>query len=69
MIIEIDIYSSIRRNYESGELLRSISNSLGILCQTVKKYCEGDTHPSEINFEFKEYLRTQRREPQDVEGN
>jgi len=41
----MDIYSSIRRRYENGESIRCIASSLGISRQTVKKYCEGDTHP------------------------
>jgi len=45
VIIEMDIYSSIRRRYENGESIRCIASSLGISRQTVKKYCEGDTHP------------------------
>lgn len=45
MIIEVDIYSQIRRLYEEGESQRSIAKRLGIARQTVKKYCEGSTHP------------------------
>ena len=55
MIIEMDIYSSIRCRYENGESIRSISKSLGISRQTVKKYCEGDTHP--------EVRKTYERDP------
>jgi len=47
MIIEMDIYYQIRSRYNDGESIRSISRSLGISRQTVKKYCKGDTHPSE----------------------
>jgi transposase len=45
VIIEVDIYSAIRLRYTGGESIRSISKSLGISRQTVKKYCEGNTHP------------------------
>ena len=45
MIIEVDIYSQIRLLYEEGESQRSIAKRLGIARQTVKKYCEGSTHP------------------------
>lgn len=45
MIIEVDVYSQIRTRYNNGESIRSISRSLGISRQTVKKYCEGNTHP------------------------
>lgn len=45
MIIEVDIYSQIRTRYEDGESQRSIAKCLGISRQTVKKYCEGNTHP------------------------
>jgi len=45
VIIEVDIYSAIRTRYSDGESIRSIAKSLGISRQTVKKYCEGSTHP------------------------
>lgn len=45
MIIEVDIYSKIRTLHEEGESQRSIAKHLGISRQTVKKYCEGSTHP------------------------
>lgn len=45
MIIEVDIYSKIRTLYEEGVSQRSIAKRLGISRQTVKKYCEGSTHP------------------------
>lgn len=45
MIIEVDIYEKIRSLYEEGESQRSIAARLGISRQTVKKYCQGDTHP------------------------
>ncbi len=47
MIIGMDIYSAIRKRYTEGESIRSISKSLGVSRPTVKKYCEGDTHPDE----------------------
>lgn len=53
MIIEVDIYSAIRTKFSEGESIRSIAKSLGISRQTVKKYCEGATHP-EVR---KPYLR------------
>lgn len=45
MIIGVDLYSAIRTRYTDGESIRSIAKSLGISRQTVKKYCEGSTHP------------------------
>ncbi|HML34182.1 IS21 family transposase [Sporomusa sphaeroides] len=45
MIIEMDIYSAIRTRYLDGESIRSIAKNLNISRQTVKKYCEGGTHP------------------------
>ena len=45
VIIEVDTYSAIRLRYTKGESIRSISQSLGISRHTVKKYCEGNTHP------------------------
>lgn len=53
VIIEVDIYSAIRTKYSEGKSIRSIAKNLGISRQTVKKYCEGATHP-EIR---KAYLR------------
>ena len=45
MIIEVDLYYQIRTLYNEGESMRSIAKRLGISRQTVKKYCEGNTHP------------------------
>lgn len=45
MIIEVDLYSQIRLLYTEGESLRAIASRLGVSRQTVKKYCEGGTHP------------------------
>jgi transposase len=45
VIIEVDIYSAIRTRYSDGESIRSIAKDLSISRQTVKKYCEGATHP------------------------
>jgi len=45
VIIEVDIYSAIRTRYSDGESMRSIAKDLGISRQTVRKYCEGATHP------------------------
>ena len=45
MIIEVDLYSQIRLLHTEGESQRSIAKRLGISRQTVKKYCEGATHP------------------------
>lgn len=45
MIVEVDLYHQIRTRYIDGESIRSIARSLGISRQTVKKYCEGNTHP------------------------
>lgn len=47
VIIEMDIYSAIRTRYSENESIRSIAKSLGISRQTVKKYCDGSTHPEE----------------------
>jgi len=55
VIIEVDIYSAIRTRYSDGESIRSIAKGLGISRQTVKKYCEGSTHP--------EVRKTYEREP------
>ena len=51
MIIEVDIYSQIRTRYSNGESIRSIAKSMRIARQTVKKYCEGSTHP-EVRKEY-----------------
>ncbi len=51
MVIEVDMYSSIRKRYSNGESIRSIARSMGIARQTVKKYCEGSTHP-EVRKEY-----------------
>ncbi|WP_148137115.1 IS21 family transposase [Candidatus Formimonas warabiya] len=61
MIIGVDIYSAIRIRYSDGESIRSISKSLGISRQTVKKYCEGSTHP--------EIRKTYQREPEVLTDN
>ena len=45
VIIEVDLYSKIRTLYTEGESMRSIAARLGISRQTVKKYCDGNTHP------------------------
>lgn len=45
MVIEVDLYYRIRTLYNEGESIRSIARRLGISRQTVKKYCEGNTHP------------------------
>jgi transposase len=45
VIIEVDLYAKIRTLYTEGESQRSIAKRLGISRQTVKKYCEGNTHP------------------------
>ena len=45
VIIEMDIYSAIRTRYLDGESIRSIAKGLKISRPTVKKYCEGSTHP------------------------
>ena len=45
VVIEVDIYSKIRLLYTQGISIRSIATRLGISRQTVKKYCEGNTHP------------------------
>ena len=45
VIIEMDMYSEIRARYSNGEPIRSIARGLEISRQTVKKYCEGSTHP------------------------
>jgi transposase len=45
VIIEVDLYSKIRLFYSEGESIRSIATRLDVSRQTVKKYCEGNTHP------------------------
>ena len=45
MIVEMDLYYQIRSRYNDGDSIRSIAKSLGISRQTVKKYCQGNTHP------------------------
>lgn len=45
--LEMDMYKDIRKSYLKGESQRSIARRLGISRQTVKKYCEGSTHPDE----------------------
>jgi predicted transcriptional regulator len=47
----MDMYSEIRTLYSNGESIRSIAARLGIARQTVKKYCEGATHP-EVRKEY-----------------
>ena len=54
MIIGVDLYSQIRLLYTEGESLRAIARQLGVSRQTVKKYCEGSTHPDVRKF----YSRT-----------
>ena len=43
--VEVDIYKDLRQSYINGESQRHIAKRLGISRQTVKKYCEGATHP------------------------
>lgn len=45
MIVEVDLYYQIRSLYNEGESIRSIARRLGVSRPTVKKYCEGNTHP------------------------
>ena len=45
VVIEVDMYKNIRQSFINGESQRDIANRLGIARQTVKKYCEGDSHP------------------------
>lgn len=45
VVIEVDLYYRIRTLYNEGESIRSIAKRLGVSRQTVKKYCEGNTHP------------------------
>lgn len=47
VIIEVDIYSAIRTRYQDVESIRSIAKAFNVSRQTVKKYCEGSTHPDE----------------------
>lgn len=61
VIIEMDIYSQIRNRYSNGESVRSIADGLKISRQTVKKYCDGSTHP--------EIRRTYQREPDIITGS
>ena len=64
MIIEVDLYSRIRTLYEEGESQRSIARRLGISRQTVKKYCEGNTHP-EVR---KSYVRVHNVITEDIKN-
>jgi len=41
----MDMYQSIRTYFNDGKSIRWISRTLGISRQTVRKYCEGNTHP------------------------
>ena len=45
MIVEMDMYQSIRTYFNEGKSIRWIARVLGISRQTVRKYCEGNTHP------------------------
>ncbi|MHB8129142.1 MAG: helix-turn-helix domain-containing protein [Mobilitalea sp.] len=45
VIVEVDLYYQIRTLYNEGESIRSIARRLSISRPTVKKYCEGNTHP------------------------
>jgi len=45
VIVEVDLYYQIRSLHNKGESIRSIARRLGISRPTVKKYCEGNTHP------------------------
>jgi transposase len=59
VIIEVDMYSAIRTRFSDGESIRSIAKSLGISRQTVKKYCEGSTHPEvRKSYEREAYILT-----------
>jgi len=62
MIVEMDLYYEIRARYNAKQSIRSIAKSLGISRQTVRKYCEGNTHP-DIR---KEYHRESEVLTQDV---
>lgn len=41
----MDMYQSIRTYFNEGKSIRWIAKTLGISRQTVRKYCEGNTHP------------------------
>ena len=43
--VEMDIYKDIRQSFIDGESQRHIAKRLGISRQTIKKYCEGSSHP------------------------
>ena len=45
VIVEVDLYYQIRSLHNKGESIRSIARRLGISRPTVKKYCDGNTHP------------------------
>ena len=62
MIVEMDLYYKIRALYNDGYSIRSIAKRLGVARQTVKKYCEGNTHPDVR----KEYHRDSEVLTQDV---
>ena len=77
MIIEVDMYYQIRSFYNEGKSIRWIAKALGISRQTVRKYCEGDTHPdvrkdysrepAVINDSVKEFILSCFREDE-LEG-
>jgi len=61
VIIGVDTYSAIRTRYSDGESIRSIAKDLGVSRQTVKKYCEGATHPK--------VRKNYQREPEIITDN
>lgn len=46
MKVEMDIYYLIRSYHNDGMTIRAIAKTLDISMQTVKKYCDGTTIPS-----------------------
>ena len=46
MVIEVDMYKDIKQSFINREFQRDIAKRLGIARQTVKKYCEGYSHPA-----------------------
>ncbi len=46
VIVEMDMYYQIRAYFNEGKSIHWIARTLGISRQTVRKYCEGNTHPA-----------------------
>ena len=48
----MSVYKKIRASYADGKSQRKIADELGIVSNTVKRYCDGNVHTSyEINIQ------------------